>query len=157
MLRYGEEHEALGEEQHGSCQSRMAIDAIMLRRLVTYDNSCSYKSDLLTKDNDAKSYYDQILILLAMLASCRLRMPASVANTHAHTLHNMLHGLRTSHRVSDEAYSALREELCGIGQGSDAGPAIWVAISIVLIECCKNTEFGMISPTQLNSNTLNAG
>jgi hypothetical protein len=45
--------------------------------------------------------------------------------------------------VSDEAYSALREELCGIGQGSSAGPALWVGISIVIIECYKETELGM--------------
>jgi hypothetical protein len=33
MLKYGEEHEALGEEQHGSRRSCMAIDAIMLKLL----------------------------------------------------------------------------------------------------------------------------
>jgi hypothetical protein len=55
----------------------------------------------------------------------------------------MLHKLRTSHGVSDDAYSAIREELCGIGQWSGAGPAIWVAISIVIIAWYKDTEFGM--------------
>jgi hypothetical protein len=142
MLKYGEEHEALGEEQHGSRRSRMAIDAVMLK-LLTYDNSKTYRSDLMTMDNDAKSCYDRILISLAMLASRRLGMPASVARTHANTLRNMLHRIRTSNGVSDEAYSALREELCGIGQGSGAGPALWVAISIVLIQCYKETEMGM--------------
>jgi hypothetical protein len=38
MLRYGEEHEALGEEQHGSRHPCMAFDAVMLK-LLTYDNS----------------------------------------------------------------------------------------------------------------------
>jgi hypothetical protein len=63
----------------------------------------------------------------------------------------MLHQLRTSHGVSDEAYSTLREELCGIGQGSGTGPVIWIAISIILIECYKDTEFGMefTDPAQL--------
>jgi hypothetical protein len=55
----------------------------------------------------------------------------------------MLHKIRTSHGVSDESYSALRELLCGIGQGNGAGPAIWVALSIVMIDCYKKTEAGM--------------
>jgi hypothetical protein len=146
MLRYGEEHEALGEEQHGSRQSCMAIDAVMLK-VLTYDNSRTYRSDLLTMDNDANSCYNRILISLAMLPSRRLGMLASVSRSHALTLQNMLHRLRTSHGVSDDAYSALREELCDIGQGSGAGPAIWVAISIVLIACYKDTEFA--DPAQL--------
>jgi hypothetical protein len=98
----------------------------------------------MTMDNDAKSCYDRILISLAMLASRRLGMPASVARAHAETLRNMLHKIRTSHGVSDESYSALRELLCGIGQGSGAGPAIWVALSIVMIDCYKETEEGML-------------
>jgi hypothetical protein len=68
MLRYGEKHQALGEEEHGSRQSRMAIDAVMLK-LLRYDNSRIYRSNLMTMDNDAKSCYDRILISLAMLAS----------------------------------------------------------------------------------------
>jgi hypothetical protein len=114
----------------------MAIDAVMLK-LLTYYNSNTYSSDTMTIDNDTKSCYDRILILLAMLASHRLGMPASVARrAYANTLRNMVHRILTSNRrVSDEAYSALREELCGIGQGSGARPALWLAISIVLIQC----------------------
>ena len=108
MLHYGEKHEVLGEEQHGSRRTRMAIDAVMLK-LLTYDNSRTYRSNLMTMDNDAKSCYDRIIISLAMLASRRLGMPATVARAHAETLRNMLHRIRTSHGVSDEAYSAFRE------------------------------------------------
>ena len=53
MLAYGEKHQALGEEQHGSRRARMAIDAVMLK-LLSYDNSRTYRSDLMTMDNDAK-------------------------------------------------------------------------------------------------------
>ena len=56
----------------------MVIDVIMLK-LLTYDNSRIYRSNLMTMDNDAKSCYDQIMISLAMLASQRLGMPALVA------------------------------------------------------------------------------
>jgi hypothetical protein len=67
MLRYGKKHEAaVREEQHGSRGSHMAIDAVMLK-LLTYDNSRAYRSNLMTMDNDAKSCYDRILISLAML------------------------------------------------------------------------------------------
>jgi len=142
MLHYGESQGVLGEEQHGSRKNRMAIDAVMLK-LLTYELSRLYKSDLVTMDNDAKSCYDRIIISLAMLASRRLGMPVTVARAHAATLRNMLHKIRTSHGISSATYSALVDELCGIGQGSGAGPALWVAISIVLIECYKNKVDGM--------------
>jgi hypothetical protein len=130
MLRYGEKRQALGEEQHGSRCSRMAIDAVMLK-LLTYDNSRIYHTiNLMTMDNDAKSCYDRILISLAMLASRRLGMPTSVAQTHPETLRNMIHKICTSHGVSDESYSALRELLCGISQGSGAGPATYGSQSV---------------------------
>jgi hypothetical protein len=119
----------------------MAIDAHIL---LTYDNSRIYGSNLMTMDNDAKSCYDCILISLAMLASCPLGLPATVARAHSETLRNMLHRVRTSRGVSDESYSALQELLCGVGQGSGAGPAIWVALSIVMIDCYKVTEAGMV-------------
>lgn len=84
-------------------------------------------------------------------------MPASVERKHAHMLRDMMHQLVwTSHGVLDEAYSALREELCGIGQGSGTGLGIWVANSIVLIECSSSTRirhFEWNLPTQLNSST----
>jgi hypothetical protein len=86
----------------------MTIDAVMLK-LLTYDNSTIYRSNLMTMDNDAKSCYDRILISLTMLASRRLGMPASVARAHAATLPNMLHKIQTSHGVLDESYSALQE------------------------------------------------
>jgi len=148
MLQYGEDQEVLGEEQHGSRRSRMAIDAVMLK-LVSYDLSRALKKDMVSMDNDAKSCYDRIVIPLAMLASRRLGVPKTVARAHAETLRNMLHRIRTSHGVSEAAYSALIDELCGIGQGSGAGPALWVAISIVLIACYKDKADGMefLDPT----------
>jgi hypothetical protein len=83
-----------------------------------------------------------VLLLVVVVASISI-MLFSVP-PHADTLRNMLHKVRTSHGVSDEAYSALREHLYGIGQqGSGAGPAIWVALSIIMIECYKETENGM--------------
>jgi len=150
MLHYGEAKQVLGEEQHGSRSTRMANDAVLLK-LMSYDLSRVLKSNLATMDNDAKSCYDRIIIALGMLASRRLGMPASVARVHAETLRNMLHKIRTSHGVSKEAYSALQDLLCGVGQGSGAGPALWVAISVVLIECYKSTENGMIFTDPSNS------
>jgi hypothetical protein len=121
----------------------MAIDAVMLK-LSTCDNSGACRSNLMTMDNDAKSCCHRMLMSLAMLSASRrlAGMPASVARACAKTLQNMLHKTRTSHGVSDESHSALRELLCGTGQGSGAGPATWVALSIVMIDCCNETEQG---------------
>ncbi len=128
-------------EQYGSRKQRRAIVAALDKRL-TIDLcrgkrvACGYCV------NDAKSCYDRILHSVASLALRRLGCPASAARSMLLTLQAAPHRIKSAYGLSKDFYGAGDMPLQGIGQGNGAGPTIWAAVSVPLIEMLKSAGYG---------------
>jgi hypothetical protein len=134
LVKEAEELNLLGEAQQGSRKGRRANDAVMLKRL-TYDLTRIQRTNLGTFDNDAKSCYDHIINGLAMIVARRLGMPTTVINTHAGVLQAMAYTICTVFGESAAFMQGTAESpVFGTGQGSGASPAVWLTLSIVLLE-----------------------
>ena len=133
LVRHGEKHHGLNEQQFGSGKDRTAMDPVLLKQL-SYDLSHQCRTNLATFDNDASTCYDRIIVALAMLAARRLRMPRNAVQTHAEALHMMRYYVKTVHGISEDCYQGtVFEPLFGTGQGSGASPAAWLALIVILL------------------------
>jgi hypothetical protein len=143
MVRQGEKYQQFGKERWGSQQGKQATNPALLKKL-TYDNATVTRTNLATFDNDATACYDRIVIPLTALRARQL-------GTHDETIHMLTNFLlmaqyhiTTGHGTSPNYYKATEETpLHGPGQGSRAGPALWLIISTVLIAVYKKNASGL--------------
>jgi hypothetical protein len=94
-------------------------------------------------DNDAKSCFDRILCVIAMIVSMYYGIPLLAAIVHAKTLHDMQYKIKTALGPSNLSYKHSEiTPIHGTGQGSCASPAVWVHISSTLMDIHKEKAFG---------------
>jgi hypothetical protein len=133
LVRHGEKHHGLNDQQFGSRKDRTAMDPVLLKKL-SYDISRQCRTYLATFDNDDSACYDRIIVALAMRAARRLRMPRNAAQTHAEALRMMRYYVKTVHGISEDCYKGtVFEPLFGTGQGSSASPAVWLTLIVILL------------------------
>ena len=105
--------------------------------------------------NDAKSCYDRIVLWVAALALRRLGVARSATLEMMKTLQKAEHKICTAYGDSTIKYGkASCPPLQGVGQGNGAGPAMWVAISAVLLTILRTKGFGLSMLTALSWQAL---
>jgi len=86
--------------------------------------------------NDANSCYDHITLLAATLCLCCLGGSLPMVQSMVTMLHEMQHHIRTTY--GDSLVLASRTTwqapIAGIGQGNGAGPQIWAAVSLPMLD-----------------------
>jgi hypothetical protein len=93
--------------------------------------------------NDAKSCYDCIVHNITILAMRRLGMLEAPILSMFKTLQQAAHHVSTAFGVSTRTYGNKQATpLQGVGQGNGACPAIWAAISLVLIMAMATNGHG---------------
>jgi hypothetical protein len=98
--------------------------------------------------NDALQCYDRIVHNIAILSMRRLGLHKTTAESMFAVLQQASHSILTGFGLSEEVYGgqARMDEglrpLMGLGQGNGAGPAIWAAISSVLLQIMEAKGFG---------------
>jgi hypothetical protein len=150
MVWNAEDHRALGDSQAGSRPGRCAID-VALQKALTYETALTTKTNLATFDNDATGCYDRIITALAMIACRRLGVPESACLLQAITLASMIYYIKTARGISSGTYTnTIWDPIFGTGQGSCASPALWLAISIILLQALSLSGHGVRfeSPTK---------
>ena len=84
------------------------------------------------------SCYDRIVMPLASLCSQQIGMPPSACKLFLKTLALTKYHIKTSHGISDSYYNTTNQtNIHGPGQGGRGSPAIWVAISSILMKCME--------------------
>jgi ribonuclease HI len=137
LVKQCEKHKALGNEQWGSRPGRQALDPAMLKGLA-YEIARTTRSNIATLDNDAKACYDRIIMSLAALRAQQLGLHKETINTLINFLQQAEYHITTGHGTSVDSYSNKDNiKLHGPGQGSRAGPAIWLIISTALLAAYK--------------------
>ena len=142
MIWEGEDKDRFHEGQGGSRPGRRAQEQVMQKHSIfsilrmSQINGSSF-------DNDAKSCFDRIVMPLASLCSQQLGMPIQACELFLKTLSSMKYHVKTKHGISDGYYQTTNSHtIHGPGQGGRGSPAIWVAISSVLMHCMEEYTNG---------------
>ncbi len=142
IMYQAEKKNQLAEEQYGSRKFKSAI-AQCLNKNLLYDLIRFRRTAAALCSNDAKSCYDRITLLAAVLCLCRLGCSQSAAASMITTIHDMQHHIRTT--FGDSTQSANRTiwqaPIAGIGQGNGAGPHIWAAVSSPMLDVMRSEGF----------------
>ena len=143
-MKFAEAKGILAKEQFGSRKHMSDIEHAINKRLTIDVSSRQNKSNCIYIANDAKSYYDQILLMLAYLAMRDVGVPTQAALSSIKTLVNMNIHFKTAHGISKVKYGGTDWKIWphGIGQGNGYGPAIWALISSPLLKIMRFKGFG---------------
>lgn len=103
---------------------------------------------------NAQSCYDHITHSMAALCCQRWGVPHRIMETMLGTIQGMKFYLRTGYGDSTRFYGGGQHLFQGICQGNRAGPAVWLAISTVLVlllreKSCRSSIRGALSPSCL--------
>jgi hypothetical protein len=126
-----------------------AIDCA-LNKILTLDIIRQRKVPAALCCNDAKQCYDRILHAIANICLQRVGVCPKTCFVMLGTLQQMQHHIKTAYGVSTESYGCVQIPLQGVLQGNGAGPAIWMLISIPLINMLRTQGFGFKSTNILS-------
>jgi hypothetical protein len=151
MLDNAETHGLLHKAQYGSRRGKMAISAVLLKRL-SYDIIRQARMDACVVDNDAAACYDRIIPSIAMIKSRHAGVPRPVAQVFLSLLFRMEYHVRTAYGVSSEAYSNFIDFLLGVMQGAGHSGALWAITSSIMFDLMEHTPGATFhSPLQQRS------
>ena len=133
----------LNAAQAGSCPHHTSIEVVMSKGQ-KYLNSSLTRQSMATMDNDARSCYDRVVALLALLISHHFGVPEEICQTVGETLRTMQFKLRTALGDSEQHYCHSPDNpIHGVGQGGTASPALWLLVSSILFDCYQEKASGM--------------
>jgi len=126
--------QAIPKECFGSHPEHTAIQ-VSLNQCMIVDVSQQWKSTLAITSVNCLTCYDSAGHPPAPIACQRLGIPPSILCTIFKSIQMMKFFLRTAHHNLDQFYGGPTAGLLfqGVCQGNSAGPTIWLAVSIVLI------------------------
>jgi hypothetical protein len=104
------------------------------------------RSALATFDNDAKSCYDRIIMVFALMLCQKHGVPQSACMMAATSLLQAEYSVKTKYGISSSTYSRTENTpVHGPGQGSRMAPVLWLVICCLLFDAmsklCTGAEF----------------
>jgi hypothetical protein len=138
MMNNAEQHGLLHKAQYGSRKGKMAISAVLLKRL-SYDIIRQTQMDACVIDNDAAACYDHVIPSIAMIKSRRAGVPRKATHVFLTLLLCMEYYVHMAYGVSSRAYSNLVEMILGIMQGPGHSSALWAITNSVMFEQMDST------------------
>jgi hypothetical protein len=154
MVHGAENQDHPHEEQWGSRPGRSTHDTL-LHKILTYEIARMTRTPLATFDNDAKSCYDFVIVVFALMLCKKHGVPQSVCMMAAMSLMMAECSIKIKHGASssDTHSSTDDNPTHGPGQGSRMAPALWLIICCLLFEAtsnlCQGAEF--CNPRQTSS------
>lgn len=142
MIRQADTLGLIPLEAYGSRPGRRA-NICALNKVLAIDILHQLRRAGIICGNDASSCYDRIVHVVASICMQRLGVTPEVCKVMFGTLRELRHYVSTVFGQSSTAYGALRIPLQGIGQGNGAGPAIWLVMTIPLINMLRNRGYGI--------------
>ena len=144
VMENAEKFDLLPDEQAGSRKNHRS-NLTALNKVLANDIIRARKLPSVIIFNDAKSCYDRIVLWVAALALRRLGATKESTLEMMQTLQSASHKICTAYGDSTSTYGGRDSypPLQGVGQGNGAGPAIWVAISTVLLTIMRSKGFGL--------------
>jgi hypothetical protein len=138
LMPNAEKHGLLHPCQFGARKGKMAIEAVLLKR-VSYDIIRQSRMDACVLDNDATACYDRMIPSIVMIKCRRAGMPKSAAKVVLQILKKMEYFVRTAYGTSPQAYSNAIDWILGIIQGSGHSCPSWGLTSSVMLDQMEDT------------------
>jgi hypothetical protein len=133
MMRQAERKQQIPKEIYGSRNGHSATELGLNRRLVT-DLSRQRRWPMAISSVDAHTCYDRIAHAVASICCQRWDVDLGPILAMLITIQQMKFFLRTAFGDSESFYSSGNGiPFQGICQGNGAGPAVWLAVSVVLV------------------------
>jgi hypothetical protein len=133
----------LCREQFGSLPGVQAIDPLVLKHS-TFCILRIAEINIASVDNDAKSCFDRIVMLLASLLAQRLGLDVKAMQLFLKTLPLTKYSVKTANGISKQTYQTTEDRtIHGLGQGGRASPGIWAIISCLIMECMPEGSTGI--------------
>jgi hypothetical protein len=96
-------------------------------------------------DNDAKSCFDRIVMLVASLCAQHEGMSPRACKLFLATLDKVKYHVKTQMGISEASYGTTADHTVhGPGQGGRGSPAIWATISTMIMECLQDQSEGLL-------------
>ena len=142
-MEYGETNKQLAREQYGSRKKKSSGQHALNKRL-TLDFLQLQKITAILIANDARSCYNQIIIMVSYLTMLLYGISRATAKCLLTCLILMEYAIRIVFRDSDLKYGGLswRRTPHGNGQGNGDGPG-WNGISSPLFDIVREKDLGM--------------
>jgi hypothetical protein len=131
----------LPDEAYGGVPGRRA-NICVLNKVLMYDLIRQRRRVAAICSNDATSCYDRIIHVVASICMQRLGVDATTCEVMFGTLQELQHFVTTAYGRASSSYGAVQIPLQGVGQGNGAGPAIWLVMTIPLINMLKSLGLG---------------
>lgn len=140
-------------EAFGSVPGRRANECT-LHKVLAYDCLRQQHRTAALCSTDATSCYDRIVHTAASICMQRLGVDATTCRLIFGTLQQLQHHILTQYGVSTTSYGAVHIPLQGVGQGNGAGPAIWLVMTIPMINMLRKQGYGFHSIAPLSHTPL---
>ena len=128
--------------QFGSKRGSRSIEAVRLKRM-SLDMIRLYRKPATIITTDLHSCYDRIVHSVGSLSARRNGIQPEPIKMMIDTLQHSENTIRTGFGDSDRSHRSTPERpYHGTGQGSGSSPAIWFAMTIVLIEALMQEHIG---------------
>jgi hypothetical protein len=130
MMKDSEAYEQLACEQYGSREGKNVIEQA-LNKVLSFDLNRKAQMDAAMCSNDVKRCYDRIINAIASILMKHQNVPALACICVCTMLNNLYYTVRTIYGDSKSGCGGTLWAVpyYGVGQGNDAGPAIWVVVS----------------------------
>ena len=155
-MNYAEKRKLIPPGQCGSRKHHQAIDLAFSKRMV-WDLLILQRRSAGWISNDAKSCFDRVVHWVAILALLRFGITWRAVAMMFNTMAQSTHRVRTGFGDSELSFCPPSNvPFQGCGQGNGAGPAIWVAVSSILIIMMEAAGFGFECLSALESKLVSA-
>ena len=134
MVRNALKRGCIHPSAYGSVPGRTAHGAV-LHKLLAIEQTKNLKHNGALFECDAKGCYDRIIPAFTAVHTRRLGLEKQVTATIVGSLQDSDRHIGTKTGISDNSIRSTKTEpLFGIGQGSGAGPALWLAHLVVMMK-----------------------
>ncbi len=128
--------------EQGAVKGKTTTNTTLLKQLY-FDQANILHEDCALASTDAANCYDAVNHTAASIALQAMGVEREFVKCYLRCIQSMRYYLRTGYGLATSSYGSTTNSICmGLTQGSGASPAVWTAVSTVIIGAYKQHGFG---------------
>jgi hypothetical protein len=128
--------------EQGAVKGKAPTTNTLIKQLY-FDQANILHENCALASTDAANCYDAVNHAAASIALHAMGVEREFIQCYLRCIQRMRYYLRTGYGLSTTSYGSSKDSICmGLTQGSGASPAVWTAVSTVIIGAYKHRGFG---------------